>query len=233
MTAEMSLDDVADELRRGSRVLLMVRHAERTKIDNEDPTFGEALPLTEEGVRTSRLFGERLREFAADVQFMASPLLRTRQTAATIAEGMGAKGADIPTDPRLGNSSFYFEDQREVFELFRGGSFFGEIFKYMAEGVNRGFRDIYEASDALERWVEEVFTAKLGVFATHDLYDAAFLYARDAKRDWTRENWVRFLDSAAIVFRPDGSRHYALVRSGLSFGTTGVAEQRIKPAAQA
>jgi len=220
---EISLDDAAAELRAGNRVLLMVRHAERTKIDNDDPTFGEKLPLTAEGLRTSRLFGERLREFAADAQFMSSPLLRTRQTAAMIAEGMGVRNADIPAEDRLGNGSFYFADQREVFELFRGGSFFAEIFRYMAEGENRGFRNIYEASDALEKWALGAFSARLGIFTTHDLYDAAFLYARGAKRDWTFDNWLRFLDSAAIVIAPDGSRRYALVRAGLSEGSVGVA----------
>ena len=37
---EITLDDVEGELRRGNRVLLFVRHAERPKIDGDDPTFG-------------------------------------------------------------------------------------------------------------------------------------------------------------------------------------------------
>ena len=219
---EITLDDVEAELRCGSRVLLMVRHGERPKIDNEDRGFGVSLPLTAEGRRTARLMGERLKAFADDVQFMSSPMLRTRQTAAGIAEGMGIGGVQVEEDERLGNGSFYFADQGEVYELFRGGGFFEGIFRYMADGEQRGFRNIYEASDDLEAWALGRFKAKLGIFATHDLYNAAFLYAKGVKRDWTVGNWIRFLDSAAIIVAPDGTRRYALVRSGLSSGTTGV-----------
>ncbi len=222
MAGEMTLDDVGAELRRGRRVLLLVRHGERAKIDNDDPTFGMELPLTDEGRRTATLFGERLKDFAGDAQFMSSPLLRTRQTAQCIASGMGRGDAAIPVDGRLGNESFYFADQREVYELFRDGSFFGKIFEYMAQGRQRGFREIGEASDALERWALGEFRSRLGIFATHDLYNAAFLHARGVKRDWTVDSWVRFLDSAAIIVGEDGSRRYGLVRSGLSRGVMGV-----------
>lgn len=220
---EISLDDVEAELRCGSRVLLMVRHGERKKIDNDDPTFGMAIPLTDEGRRTATLLGERLKMFADDVQFVSSPLLRTRQTASCIADGMGLSGVDIPLEPKLGNDTFYFADQHEVFELFRDGSFFGSIFEYMEKGVQRGFVELRSATDALEAWALGEFRARLGIFTTHDLYNAVFLHARGVKRDWTVENWIRFLDSAAIIIDPDGTKRYALVRSGLSSGTVGVA----------
>ncbi len=219
---EITLDDVEAELRCGNRVLLMVRHGERPKIDNEDPGFGVTLPLTDEGRRTARLFGERLKPFAGNVQFMSSPMTRTRQTADCIADGMGLAGIPVEEDVLLGNGSFYFADQREVYGLFRGGGFFEGIFKYMAAGEQRGFRNIYEASDDLEAWALGKFKTKLGIFATHDLYNAAFLFAKGVKRDWTVGNWIRFLDAAAIIVAPDGTKRYALVRSGLSEGTVGV-----------
>ena len=219
---EISLDDVEAELRRGNRVLLFVRHAERPKIDGDDPTFGESLPLTEEGWRTSVRFGERLKVFAGDVQFLSSPLRRTCMTAAGIAEGMGLGGIDIPTDPLIGNGTFYFADQQAVFELFRDRQFFSHLFEYMAKGMQRGFREIHEASDMLEDWALKRFTARLGIFTTHDVHNASYLYARGVKRDWTVESWVRFLDAAAIILEADGMRRYALLRSGLSSGTVGV-----------
>ena len=219
---EITLDGIAAELRNGSRVLLFVRHGERPKIDNEDPTFGEALPLTAEGLRTSREMGARLKEFSGDVQFLSSPLRRTVMTAAGIAEGMGLEWTEIETDILLGNDTFYCADQREVFELFRDGEFFEKVFTYMRTGVQRGFRQIDEATDALEEWALGHFTAKLGIFTTHDLYNAAFLYARGVKRDWSVANWVRFLDAAAIVVAPDGTRRYAFLRTGLSTGIVGV-----------
>lgn len=219
---EITLEDVAHELRAGSRVLLLVRHGERPKMDNDDPTFGETLPLTAEGVRTSMEMGARLKEFAGDVQFLSSPLRRTVMTAEGIAEGMGLSGVEIPTDILIGNDTFYCADLHEVFELFRDGEFFEKVFVYLKTGRQRGFRQIDEATDALEEWALGKFTAKLGIFTTHDIYNASFLHARRVKRDWTLETWVRFLDSAAIILDPDGTRRYAFLRTGLSTGIVGV-----------
>ncbi len=219
---DSSLADMARALDAGERVLLMVRHAERPTIPGDDPTFGEMLPITKAGIETSRKFGEALRPYAKDVQFLASPLLRTRMTAECIAEGMGLPAAPVPTAPELGNSSFYFADQREAYELFSAGEFFDEVFRYMALGRTRGFNEIHEASDRLEEWCLERFTARLGIFTTHDIYNGAFLYARGVERHFTRENWLRFLDSAAIIIAPDGTRRYAFVRAGLSDRCSGV-----------
>ena len=209
----MNLDDVKNELRQGSRVLLMVRHAERPHIDPADPTFGAALPITENGRLAAEAYGARLREFAADAQFYASPLRRTVMTAEAIARGMGLAAPSIPTDDTLGNSSFYFADQPAVFELFRDGSFYEKVFAYLRDGRQIGFADLHAATDALEDWALARFTERLGIFATHDLYDGAFLKARGVVESFTVETWVQFLDAAAIIVRPDGSRRYALVRS--------------------
>ena len=205
--------DVSAALDRGDRVLLMVRHAERPPISDDDPTFGETLPLTETGQQTSRQFGEMMRAYAGGTQFLASPLLRTVMTAQGIAAGMGIPNAPIPTAPELGNSSFYFSNQREVYELFRQSDFFDEIFGYLARGTLRGFNEIHAASDRLEEWCLERFTGRLGIFTTHDLYNGAYLTARGAVKSFTEDTWVQFLDAAAIIISPDGRRRYALVRA--------------------
>ena len=209
----MNLDEVKNELRQGCRVLLMVRHAERPHIDHEDPTFGAALPITENGRLAAEAYGARLRAFAQDVQFYASPLRRTVLTAQAIARGMGLAAPSIPTDDKLGNDSFYFADQPAVFELFRDGSFYDKDFAYLRDGRQTGFADLHAATDALEDWCLARFTGRLGIFTTHDLYDGAFLVARGVVPSFTVETWVQFLDAAAIILSPDGRRRYALVRS--------------------
>ena len=220
---EMSLDDVTAALRGGSRVILQVRHGERPKMDPTDPTFGDSLPLTAEGERTARLLGEALAPFADSVQFFSSPLKRTRMTAALIAEGMGVASPDIPCDERIGNGSFYYRDTLEVLHVFTPPeNFFPASIEYMDKGSMRGFNEIHEASDALESFLMERFSARLMVAATHDLFIATFLSTRGAYNVRSRDTWPRFLDAAAIVVDPDGSRRYALVRTGLSSGIVGV-----------
>ncbi|MBE6382852.1 MAG: histidine phosphatase family protein [Lentisphaerae bacterium] len=223
----MAIDDVERELRAGNRVLLAVRHAERPRIQNEDPSFGAALGLTDEGARTSREFGRLLRgAFAAaggDVQFAASPLRRTVLTAALAAEGMGVPDASILEDEAVGNGCAYVADAHEIWELFRDTLFFEHMCEYMRDGVQRGFAPLAEATAAFEEYMMSIFRAKLGVFTTHDVYIAAFLHGRGVKTDFCKENWPRFLDAAAIVVEPSGHRRYALLRSGLSAGVCGVA----------
>ena len=223
---EMTLEDLQNELRHGSCVALLVRHAERPKIDPNDPSFGDALPLTYEGQRTARKLGRLLGEFRDDVQFAASPLCRTRMTAACIAEGMGLPDAEILTDGRLGNESFYYADAGEVLEVFKPNNFFTACFDYFASGEQRGFRNLYAATDAFETWIATNMRKRLFVIATHDLYVAAFLAARKAGT-FSRETWVRFLDAGAIVVWPDGTRRYALVRTNLSRGIVGVYKPKI------
>lgn len=221
-TEELTLDDVKAALRRGARVTLLVRHAERPKMDPNDATFGDALAITDEGRRTSRAFGCALAAFGAAASFYASPLTRTRMTAAEIAAGMNRAGAAIPTDERLGNGSFYYADAAQVLEVFKPQNFFPASFEYFATGAQRGFRDLYEATDDFERWINENAKTPLFIVVTHDLYIAAFLAARHAVKEFTRENWTRFLDAGAIIDEPTGVRRYGLVRTGFSTGIVGV-----------
>lgn len=218
---EISLDDLKDALRAGCRAALLVRHAERPKMDPNDPSFGDALALTDEGRRTARRLGELLADFASDAQFYASPLTRTRMTAALVAEGMGIPDAEIPTDGRLGNGSFYYADASEVLEVFKPSNFFPASFEYFRTGEQRGFRNLAVATDEFERWIDATQRRRLFVVATHDLFVAAFLAAR-GEGGFTCENWVRFLDAGAVLTAPDGTRRYALVRTGLSTGIVGV-----------
>ena len=219
---EITREDVLAELESGSRVLLLVRHAERPHIDTDDPSFGDLLPITENGRRMSEEFGASFRAYAGEAQFASSPLRRTIMTAEHIAKGMGVEKPRIQAEAFLGNSIPYFADQREVFELFRDGNFFKYIFEYMATGRQRGFADIGASTDAVEAWCMERFTGRLGIFATHDLYIALFLFARGVVAKFTKANWTRFLDAAAIIENRRGERRYAFLRANLSDRITGV-----------
>lgn len=213
---------VRRELARGSRVLLMVRHAERRKMDVNDPTFGETLPITATGEETSREFGRRLADCADGAQFLSSPLLRTRMTARCIAEGMGLDPAVVADADPLGNGTPVFADQRAVFEWFRDGRFFDHVFEYFATGRGPGLAELRAGARELERWALSVFTGRFGVFASHDFQIAAWLRGMDAVDGFTRETWLRFLDGGAIVLGAEGSVRRALFRAGLSEGVCGV-----------
>ena len=214
--------DVRAELEKGNRVLLLVRHAERPHIDHEDPTFGAALPITANGERMCEDFGVALKGASDDVQFLASPLKRTVMSARCIARGMGLSDVEIPEDDRIGNGSAFISDIKEVWRLFRGGKFFERMTEYMARGQLDGFAPNGAAAEEYERYVLSKFNGNLGVFTTHDVFVAAYLFAKGVKTDWNPDNWPRFLDAAMIVVEPSGLRRYALLRAGLSDRAIGV-----------
>ncbi len=223
MNTEITIEELKEEIRAGARAILQVRHAERPKMDPDDQTFGDALHLTREGKRTAKLLGESLAEFADDVGFASSPLTRTRETAACIAEGMGINGVTIIVDEQLGNKSFFYDNPLQVLQVFKEKEFFKACFEYFKVGRLPGFREIHGAADACERWLDEHAVGhRLFVAVTHDCYITAFLNARGAYGPGSRKDWVRFLDGGVTLIYPDGSRRYALVRTGLSHGICGV-----------
>lgn len=218
----LDLSEFLAELKNpGVRCCLQVRHAERPRIDPNDPSFGDALALTDEGQRTARCLGEALVALKDETTFWSSPLRRTVMTAELIAEGMGLESPPIPTDGRLGNETFYFADPAEVLDVFKPENFFNACFKYYHDGEMRGFHNLYEASDRLEAWLKERLEKKLLIATTHDCYIAAYLAAK-TRYEFTRETWPRFLDGGATLVYPNGSIAYALVRTGLSQGICGV-----------
>ena len=167
---EMTIEELIGEIRRGARVTLMVRHGERPKMDQDDPTFGDALELTYEGTRTAKKLGVMLKEFADDVQFAASPLTRTRMTAECIAEGMGVVKPEIPTDELLGNGSFYYDDPAEVLEVFKPKNFFPACIEYFRTAHQRGFRELYAATDEFEKWIDARWKSRLFVISCIEGY---------------------------------------------------------------
>ena len=223
---EMTVPETVAMSQDGWRTVLLVRHAERTKIDNEDPTFGETIPLTAEGARTAEALGQMLKGVQGDVKFAASPLRRTVQTAALIAKGMGLGDVEIQEDGEIGNTSAFVSDLREMWLQFRDGRFFEKMRRWFDDGVHPGFNEIASACDEYERHALSLLGgSRFGVFATHDVFIAAYLHGRGVKTDFCERNWPRFLDSAAVFVAPDGERRYGFVRAGLSDRCRGVSAE--------
>lgn len=217
----ISFEEVKAELEKGNRVLLLVRHAERTKIDNNDPSFGENIPITENGIKMCRDFGEKLAEVREEIEWRASPLRRTVMTAEEIAAGMGIEAPKIIEDDLVGNGSAFFEDRYKVFMLFQDHRFFEHMLEYFERGTQIGFNEIKTAAEAYETYVMSRFEGKFGIFTTHDVFVSAFLEGKGAFK-FDIASWPRFLDAAAIIVSKDGTRRYDLFRAGLSNDICGI-----------
>jgi len=194
---------VADLLRQGYRVSLFIRHSERPPIDPNDKTFGQALPLTPQGIAFARDAGKRLAGFG-DVRFAASPMVRCRVTAQCIAEGMGLPDAPVTDEPRLGLGCFYYEDPENLQDLMRQQGYLSFMLDYFRNGVAPYSRPLDVATGQMTAWLKDATTRQLNVLVSHDIFIAALLTGLKV-RTYSADNWVGFVHGAAIINAPDGS----------------------------
>lgn len=76
--------------------LYLIRHAEAAPADADTAEADAARPLTEFGSRQARAVAEALKAHSVAVgRILTSPLLRARQTAEVIAQGLGEPGPQV------------------------------------------------------------------------------------------------------------------------------------------
>jgi len=216
----MELSDIKDVLADGSKVTLLVRHAERPPLDPADKTFGASLPLTERGWSTARQFGGMLSHTVRpkSVAFYASGTFRTVQTACAMAIGLDEpkSGHFVEKKVRLseilGSESPFFGSSDERWALIGEGKYHDRVNEYFRYGRMRGYRPLKQAVDELELALERLHgDDRLVVAVTHDINVAAFLAGRGVMTSFTEETWPGYLDAAVVVRRSNGRVEYGLL----------------------
>jgi len=194
---------VTELLRQGCRVSLFIRHSERPPIDPNDKTFGQALPLTPQGIVFARDAGQLLAGFD-DVRFAASPMVRCRMTAQHIAEGMGLPNAPVTDEPRLGLRCFYYEEPEKLQVVMRQRGYLPFMLDYFRNGTAPYSRPLDVATRQMAAWLQDATVRQLNVLVSHDIFIAALLTGLSV-RTYSADNWVGFVHGAAIINMPDGN----------------------------
>ncbi|MEQ1503710.1 MAG: histidine phosphatase family protein [Myxococcota bacterium] len=185
-------------------VAMLIRHSVRGYLAPGDA--GVALPLTDDGHRLALELGQRLRGRLRSVQ--ASPLLRTMQTGARLAEGAEL---DVPCSPDrlLGDPGVYVVDPRAG-DTWRALGH-EEVMRHLVERdeVLPGCAD----ADAAARFLVHHMLAATGrvagihAFATHDSLVTATA-ARLLGERLTAADWPWYLE-AAFFWEDAGEVHTA------------------------
>ena len=202
---------IADELRGGTRVAILVRHAERPPLPANDLTFGRDLPLTERGAQDATRFGRELRLFACMEQMTiaAGGNRRCMETAFHILEGVGLDMEDdrcaVLADPYLGSRAFYFGDVAARMELANAGNYLESLNAYFTCGRQKGFNDLHPSTSHLAGHLLNHYDAPLFIGVTHDLNVACFLAGNGTVASFTEQSWPGFLDAAVLFIQPDFS----------------------------
>ena len=219
---EITFRYVADELRNGTHVALLVRHAERPPLPADDPTFGRDLPLTERGVADAIRYGRELSLFTCGEQMTiaAGGNRRCMETAFHILDGMGLDLEDeqyaVIADPYLGGRTYYFGDVAERMELANAGNYLESLNAYFRNGRQRGFNELHASTSLLAGRLLYHYDTPLFIGITHDLNIACFLAGNGAVLSFTNESWPGFLDAAVLFIQPD----YSTTCHRLRFPTT-------------
>ena len=200
---------MADELRRGSRVVILVRHAERPPLQANDPTFGRDLALTARGTAESVRYGrDLLRVFAGEhLTVAAGGNRRCMETAFGILKGMGMDWDDhactLLADPYLGGRSYYFGNVADRMELANTGDYIGNLNDYFHNGRQKGFNPLSSSTSLFTQHLLGHYSSRLFIGVTHDLNVACFLAGSGVATSFTQDSWPQFLDAAVLIEKPD------------------------------
>lgn len=219
---EMTLNHIRSALEMGSRVVLLIRHAERPPLDPSDTSFGATLPLTDGGREDAQRLGVQLADMISSscVRLCASRTFRTIETACEIARGM-TEAIDLAKHPvtlsdELGSTSPFFGSLEERLQLIAEGNYRERLNDYYRGGEQRGYRSLGAATDEMENSLDRLSSegGGLTVAVTHDINVASFLAGRGVVTEFTEASWPYYLDAAVVIADASGEREYGVLRAG-------------------
>ena len=224
---EMTLNHIRYALEMGSRVTLLIRHAERPPLDPSDTSFGATLPLTDRGREDARRLGVQIADMIdpAFVRLCASNTFRTIETACGIIDGIQPDGEQghgaypVELSESLGSASPFFGSLDERLQLIAEGNYRERLNDYYRCGEQRGYRSLGAATDEMERALDRLSYGRGGltVAVTHDINVASFLAGRGVVAAYTEEAWPFYLDAAVVIADSEGEREYGVLRADRMF----------------
>ncbi len=213
----VSFADIAEALRCGDRVAIVMRHAERPPLPPNDPTFGRDLPLTRRGRREADAFGFALFECCRgyDAWVSAGASTRCQQTAQEISKHAVQGGQAISLDHIMGCGSPFFGDVSDRLKLADAGNSRCALNEYFRTGKQSGYNDLFEATDAFERhiWEDSYGPVQFEIYVTHDVNVACFLAGRGVIPQFDDSTWPKYLDAAVAFLGKYGHARYGVMRS--------------------
>ena len=192
---------VADAMKLGGLVTVVMRHAERPPLELGDMTFGRDLPLTDKGARDADRLGARLSALCpgCDISFFYGESLRCFMTAERMAWQIEGATLALVTASFLGSESPYLADVNERLALAKAGNYIDSLNAYFATGRQRGFNELHSATAAFITSLATLQRSHIGVFVTHDLNVACSAAGIGACRVFSDSLWPPFLSGVVAV----------------------------------
>ena len=223
---------VVKNLAETEKLILILRHAAR----GDD--YSITGPLSEAGLMQAYKLGESLKKDSLnrdstkdDIQiyYAASQFVRAHQTNSQIAKGRGELDTLADTIPALNDNWFMISDSLYRDARDKNGGAWNFIAKWAYEGGFTGVMYNLEerSTELLEDQVIPAFEKsgkQVGIFVSHDMVMMPLVVYASGKNinlkyhENQTNRWLNYLGGIAIVFKPDGTRVFYVVR-GLDSGT--------------
>lgn len=216
------VDSVYKNLQAGEKLIIILRHAER----GDD--YSITASLNSNGFNQSKSVGESL-VGETSIYYGASQYTRAHQTCNAIAKGR--QDADTLADTLASLNDLWFVKDSAAYKKAKDehGGGWKVTSKWAFENAySDAFYNLAERSTelldgvllpALEKSGKDV-----GLFVSHDIVMVPLVVYASQKNinlkyyESTSDRWLNYLGGIAVVFKPDGSRVFYVVK-GLSKGT--------------
>ena len=214
----VDVEDVYKNLAAGEKVILILRHAERT-----DDT-GKNGHLTNNGKSQSKSVGEKLS--GEDIYFANSTYTRSYETCENVAAGAGITSMNNDTLPELDGEWFVKDESK--FESYKNSNGGGWV--VASEYAYKGsYSDAYYPLQSRgEEFMTDIVKPRfakvnrVGVWISHDMMVVPLTaFATNGKanlRYFDTKQWINYLAGVAIIMGADGTLRYEPVK-GLKSGT--------------
>ncbi|MGI5868796.1 MAG: histidine phosphatase family protein [Kiritimatiellia bacterium] len=193
------------------RTILLLRHAERPSIAEDDPTFGQHLGLTPAGEQDALALGRRLHGIEP-CAFAASPMRRTKETARFVAKGMARHDAAVQDAPEVGLGGLWVTDLAETHRQYEIEGAGPATDRYLRDGHFNGYHSVADGTRLMTDWILNAdFGARHAIVFSHDTFIAAYLQGLGVRK-FNSANWIGYLQGAALVQDAAGawSAHYCV-----------------------
>jgi broad specificity phosphatase PhoE len=215
--------DIYKALPATSKVVFVLRHSERGKSE------GQESQLTENGVQMALNLGADMAGGDESFYYASTDFIRTRETCNNIAKGRAEADTLADTIAVL-NDDWFVKDTAAYNDAKKNhGGGWKVTSKWAYQGsYSDAFYDLNARStELIDDYLIPAFEnsgKQVGLFVSHDVVMVPLVVYASGKKinlkyyEDTNNRWLNYLGGIAIVFKPDGTRVFYVVK-GLDSGT--------------
>jgi hypothetical protein len=201
----LTLAEIVTLCQSGATVALCLRHAARDKIPENDPNWGEGVPLNDHGRQEARQIGEALTGIPCS--YHSSPVPRCIETCHCFSLGHSGVEPIVSITKVLGSPGPFFDESKSAELTMTQKNFMDFALSYLTHGIAPGMKAVSTGAEIMLGYIHKNMKQPLNIFISHDFFIALlsdFLGLRPVNRD----HWCQYLEGFCCINLPNGRNEY-------------------------